>query len=756
MAKSGKAKGPPLEMALERGEKFFHKGNFPLAKRELETALNLGVSEALAREISDKLAVCAREIALLEGREAAKRARKLEKKGQYREALEQFEKALAVEHESWVEERIAALRLALRQAEASDHLQAVSRDEDPRVRLAAYDQALAAGADPAVSEQRANCLVELERFEEAIAQYASAPPTTDLARYRLGYAHAALGHYLDAFALWLDLETLPQGLAAQIEQLLPVACREAQDLPLDGNAAFGGQGSNTEAASSEENQPQNQPQNAQRARADGYGIISALAQRIDSSEKSATFAAWERQAACRRLDALWRQERFDEMPALLPPLGQPLDRAALALHAKVALKRAERDPEQLESAIGPWLTAVHDDVLLDTLAVHQVTPMPLDRHALRERLVQRLTNLVQDHAKNKRLGPRLKGIWRLEERVIRQLASLALDERALDARMQGEPPAGYPCTPGFAHRHGLAEGIFAFLEAQPHSLGEPTDGATQTRSQSPGSQSSNDASSPASASAAIDLLELRACFGPTGEAMMRMEAGEEEQALAAIPRGLDNELARYCRERIALACAIAKARRGEQRIKQHVLDALPLLQAEPKRVQELIDLVYADKASTFFEGLADALETLHTHIDHPALPEATAHCMGIKAVALLNRGANLDVAQKLLERALAIFPASELAGTTLDQLEERRLGEDINKAFKRNNPQRAARLVRGSSDPRNRDYFFKTIEHWYQAALGMKQPARTALLVELRDSCRIVDEDHPLMGQIAIALDESR
>jgi hypothetical protein len=389
------------------------------------------------------------------------------------------------------------------------------------------------------------------------------------------------------------------------------------------------------------------------------------------------------------------------------------------------------------------------------MAVHQVAPMPVDRHAMRERLVRRLDALVQDHAKEKRLTARVQGIWRLEERIIRQLASLVLDDRALAGQVRGEPPAGYPCTPGFARRHGLAEGIFAFLEAQPTSLGEPPDVAPGTNSQSPGSQPSAAGATPAPASAAIDLLELRACFGPTGEAMMRMEAGEEERALAAIPRGLDNALVRYCRERIALACGIAKARRGEQRIKQHVIDALPLLQTEPKRIQEMIDLAYADKPSTFFAGLADALEALCARIDHPALPEATAHCMSIKAIALINRGANLDAAQKLLERARAIFPASELALATLRQLKERRLGDDIDKAFKRSHPLRAARLARESSDPHNREYFFNTIEHWYQAALGMNQPERTALLTELRDSCRIVDKDHPLTSQIALALNES-
>ncbi|MBK5970258.1 MULTISPECIES: hypothetical protein [Thiorhodovibrio] len=95
-----------------------------------------------------------------------------------------------------------------------------------------------------------------------------------------------------------------------------------------------------------------------------------------------------------------------------------------------------------------------------------------------------------------------------------------------------------------------------------------------------------------------------------------------------------------------------------------------------------------------------------------------------------------------------------MAGATLADIEEYRLGDDIAKAFKRQNPVRAAQLTRTSSDPHNRDYFFNSIERWYQAALGMKPPARKALLTELRDSCRIVDENHPLMIEIATALNE--
>ncbi|NEX22980.1 hypothetical protein G3480_22210 [Thiorhodococcus mannitoliphagus] len=687
MAKSRKAKGPPLELALERGEKFFQKGNFPLAQRELEAALGLGVSEAQAREISDKLEVCAREVALLEGREAIKRARKLEKKGQYRDALEQFEKALVIEHEDWIEERIAALRLALSQAEAADLLDAVAEDEDPQVRLAAYDKALTTGADPAVAEQRANCLVELERFDEAIAQYAAAPLSSDLSRYRQGYACAAVGRYLDALAAWRGIEAGSQGLAGQVEQLLPFACREAE-----------------RSASCA-------------TRADGYAIITEMAHRIDPAEKSARLEAWEAHATCSQLDALWEEERFDEMVPLLPSLGQPPDRAALAMHAKVSFKRAERDAEHLESAVGLWLTAVYDDDLLDALTVHGAASAPLDRQAVRDRLVERLGALVAGHAKQGRLSPRVQGIWRMDERIIRQLSGLPV---------QGVPPACYPCTPGFALHHGLADAIFAFLDAQPSP---PPDSG-------------------------IDLLELRACFGATGEAMMWMEAGEEERALAAIPRDIDNDLVRYCRERIALACGMAKARRGEPQIKRYFLDALPLLQAEPKRAQEILGLAYADKPSAFFEGLADALEALCGRLDHPDLPQAAAHAMGIKAVAMLNRGINPAIAQKLLERALEIFPESELAGSTLDALEERRIGKDIEKAFKRQNSLRAAKLVLTSNDPGNRDFFFENMELWYHQAQQMERPMRAALLAEVHESCRLVDVSHSLTRKVADAISE--
>lgn len=681
MAKSAKAKGPPLELALERGATFFQKGNFPLAKREFEAALGLGVKEAQAQEIAGKLAVCAREIAVQEGREAVKRARKLEKKGAYRDALEQFEKALAIEQQGWIEERIAALRLALNQAEAASRLEAVAESEDPEERLAALDQALTAGADRAIAEQRANCLVELERFEDALAQYASAPPSSDLSRYRQGYASAALGRYLDALALWQTLADLPPGLAGQVEQLLPCACHE-----LEGTAS----------------------------RADGYAIITEMARRIDPQEKSAEFKAWEQQAACCRLDALWESERYEDMLPLLPPLEQPLNPAALLMHAQVSFKCAERDAEQLESAIALWLTSVYDDSLLDALAVHGVAPAPLERSAVRERLVERLGVLVNSHAKQGRLSSRVLGLWRMETRIIRQLAQLPV---------QGTPPAGYPCTPGFALRYGLAEGIFAFLKDGP-------------------------------ASSTIDLQELRACFGPTGPAMICLETGEEEQALAAIPRGVEDRLARYCRERIALACAMAKARRGEQQIKRHVLDALPLLQAEPQRVQELLELAYANQPSIFFEGLADALEALCARIDHPNLPEATAHTMGIKAVAMLNRGANPAVVQKLLERALAIFPESEMAQSTMESLEERQLGDDIEKAFKRQNPLRAARLARNSKDLHNRDFFFSAMDVWYQQALRMKESAKAVLLDELHESCLMVDPSHPLTSKIANAINE--
>jgi len=682
MAKSRKVKGPSLEQALERGERFFQKGNFPLAKREIEAALRLGPSEAQAEELAIKLDRCAREVAILEGQEAIKRARKLEKKGHYPEALDQFEKALATRHEPWIEERIAALRTELSRSEASALIEAVAEDEDPKVRLAAYDKALGAGPDPAIAEKKANCLVELDRFDEAVILYASVPPSSDLSRYRYGYACAAVGRYLDALQAWQGMEESPQGLVEQVEQLLPWACHEAEDVD----------------------------------REDPYGVIAGIAGRFDIQDKSERFNAWEDFVACKRRSFLWEQGRYVEMPPLLPPLAQSSDRATLALHAKVAFKLAERDLEHLESAIALWLTAVYDDTLLDALAVHGVVTEKIDRQSIRTRLVEQLGNLVKGYAKEGRLSRRLAGIWRMEERIIRQLSVLLV---------AGTPPSCYPCTPGFAMRHGLGEEIFRFLSSQRHP---PSDAA--------------------------ELQELRAYFSTAAEAMMWMEAGEDERALAALPRGIEDDLLRYCRTRIALACAMAKARRGEQQIKRHFLDALPLLQAEPKRLQEIIDLAYANEPATFFEGLADAMEALCGQIDNPQFREATAHVMGIKAVGMLNRGSSLAVAEKLLERALDIFPDAELAATTLDAIEERRLGDDIGKAFKRQNPLRAAKLVLGSDNPNNRSYFFEIIELWYQDILAAEQAVQRGAMSEIYEAAALVDATHPLTHRIKVALDQ--
>jgi len=677
------SQGPFLEQALQSGERFFQRRNFPLAKRDLEAALRLGPSEAQAREIARKLDLCVREIAVLEGREAIKRGRKLEKKGRVREALQQFEKALATEHEGWIEGRIAALRAELSRAEAANLLETVAEDEDPQVRLAAYDKALAVSHDPALAQKKADCLVELGRFDEAIALYAAEPPASDLSRYRQGYALAAVGRYLDALAAWQRVETAPEGLEEQVEQLLPLACREAERI----------------------------------GRPDPYRVIAGMARRIDPAEKSARFKACEEQAACKQLRALWEQAQYEEMAALLPPLGRPPDRATLALHAKVGLKLAEGDPAHLESAIGLWLTAVYDDGLLDALAVHEVSPTTIDRTALRARLEERLGEVVRRHAKEGRIERRLEGIWRVETRIVRQLSKLPLE---------GTPPPVYPCTPGFAIGYGLARDIFAFLSSQNRPAPET----------------------------GVDLRELRAYFSAAGPAMMWMEAGEHERALAAIPRGAEDDLVRYCRNRIALACGVAKARRGEQQIKRHFLDALPLLEAEPERLQEIIDLAYADEPSAFFEGLAEAMEALCGRIDTPKFREATAHVMAIKAVALLNRGSNPAVVEKLLERALAIFPDSELAGTNLHAIEERRLGKDIEKAFKRQNPLRAAKLVLLSDDPHNREYFFETMELWYRDIQASDSTMKRGGLIEIHESCRLVDATHPLTLRIEDDLEE--
>jgi hypothetical protein len=146
------------------------------------------------------------------------------------------------------------------------------------------------------------------------------------------------------------------------------------------------------------------------------------------------------------------------------------------------------------------------------------------------------------------------------------------------------------------------------------------------------------------------------------------------------------------------------------------------------------------------------MELLSEHLQTPRFREAAAHAMGIKAFELLKSNVNPAVAEKLLNKALGIYPESHLAQNVLSNVRRNMAFDELAKAFRRQNLSKAVNVVNRDRDPRHIDYFFETMADWFQTVMTWDHGEKLGSLREFYASCHLVDREHPLTAQIGAEL----
>lgn len=414
----------------------------------------------------------------------------------------------------------------------------------------------------------------------------------------------------------------------------------------------------------------------------------------------------------RYIEELWAQEEYRAILEVLSSHPETMSLPLLELYAKLYFKLAERDIGYLEPLISFWLTAVHNDRLLGALHATQMMGEDANLGLIREKLVQCLADLIDRFEREGLMVDRLRALWETEARIIQQMRELSVPTGALEI---------FPCTPAFAARFSLCEQIFSVLEARRKASGDDTE----------------------------QSLEASAFFSAAGPALMLSTLGEDNSALACVPRDTEDEVGAYCRQRVFLGLGMKKARQGEKQIKKLFVEALPLLKKHSRYVDEIIEFAYSGESVDSYVGLADVMEYLSVHLETSRFREATAHAMGIKAVELLNSGVNKNIVKKLLGNALEIYPQSELAQSTLAELRNRMEFDELSKAFQRQNLSKAVQIINRSRNPTQIQYFFETMEAWYESTRHWDHSERLTALWEFYQSCRLVDPDHPLTLELA-------
>ena len=283
-------------------------------------------------------------------------------------------------------------------------------------------------------------------------------------------------------------------------------------------------------------------------------------------------------------------------------------------------------------------------------------------------------------------------------------------------------PELFPCSPGFAARFDLSEALLGFLRAHRASLddgGEP-------------------------------FQELLAGFSPTGSVLALLERGEEDKALALLPSTARDELTDYCRQRVYWAIAIKKLRHGEKQARKRLLAALPLIKTHPAHANDLVHLVYEDLEPHVYAELAEVMEILTAQVSSPGFREATAYAMGVKAMQLLPR--NFQTIKALLDRAYTIHPGSEMVKTAYEKYHKFFAFDQLGKAFRKQNVERALQVAQGTTAPEIRKLFFSTMKSWSQQIAEMELTRRVAELRRFYNSCLQLDPHHPVTHAIGAEL----
>jgi tetratricopeptide (TPR) repeat protein len=665
--------------AYQKGERFFAKSNFPLAKKEFEKAWQLQPNEALQAKIQ----LCAHEVELQKRKETIKQARRLEKRGKFHDALQRFEQAAALREEDWLVQKISTLQGKLQLAKVESQIERAEASQDLEATLAAYDQALAVSDNPELIAKQGISLVRAGRYEQALDLFTEHPPGSDATHYHAGYAYARTGQFVKAFEHWNAIEDVKDpALWQHYEALLPSVYREL-DAGTDPNS---------------------------------YAVAYHSVQKLMQSGYTPDLIDYEHYFKYKYIDILWKHECYAELEALLLPLPQELSLPLLGLYARVYYQLAEHDVRHLEMAMTLWLTAIYNDRLLRDLSIYEVEKEGLDLHAVRQTLLQDMEARIQRYDRQSWLPARILAHWQLEKRLIHVLASLPLDHGSLDI---------FPCTPVFAEKFGLSEAISTCLSAQRAAMGEQ--GET--------------------------FFEVSAYYSKAGPSLVLMEQGEEEQALALLPRSTPDEISAYCRQRVLFRYAMSQAARGEKQTRRWFLEALPLLQQYDQYRDELIAFAMSDLEDKAYAGLAEAMEALCKHITTPAFLKAAAYVMTIQAIQLRNAGMGTAAAEKLFQRALDMDPESELAKTSLQSVRKEICWEQVDKAMKQQNLNKAATLLEASGEPELIDLFFQSIELFYEQVQDWDRAEKRGALREFYAACYRLDRDHDLTYELGLELE---
>ena len=404
---------------------------------------------------------------------------------------------------------------------------------------------------------------------------------------------------------------------------------------------------------------------------------------------------------------LWDHERYlDIAPFLQPPPKVPSP-SLINLFAKVYYKLACNSIEFFQKAATFWLTAVYS----------------IEDEGVRSVLLDQLERVYHMHERSSdsKIPAQIRYSWEKERHLVKKLYELGLRNTPNEISL---------CTPSFASIFGLSHMIAALLKQKwsNHEISK------------------------------LEYYEIAAYFSPTAASMLLSGSGEHGQALALLPNSGEDEIAKYCRQKLSFRFAMHNITKTPNRAMKALKRAIPLINEHVQYRQELIDLIYSEKGEKAAPILADVMEKIYRDNIGQKFSEAAAYCLCLKAMELTQTVSyNYSHIENILQRALMIDPNCQLAKFGLTQSKDNIYVAQLYKALDKYNLTKAVSIVRRSNSHFVEEAFFESIEDLYDQICSdttVGHDEKLVLLNHLHTNCSQLDPEHPVVHDIGRAIGE--
>ncbi len=420
-----KKKAQDLDSILARADKFWKRGNYPLAEKEYLKALKKGYQGDLSRE----LAVCREEVAKQTHKELLKKGRTQLRKENVQSALQLFEQAQELDPQTWLQEKIQELRGQVQSGNSLENAREAEARGDFQRAAELYAQACQgpeASAD--IQLHKAACLVKSGDFEAAVQDFARLEPSSNKDLYNQGFALIKTGRLYEGLCVW---ERVQRGGIAERrwqqfqEQMELVAIGLAYEL---GGSVRDGTYHEDPAVVCRQ--------------------IDFVLKRLQEEKLKQDLGT------CRRMliRDLWAGQRYQDIEGLLDlPPSEDIDSRQITVFAKLYFKLAQSAGSHLDELRMFWLTAVYDDRLIAGFASESQL----------EQVRVRLIHMAEESIKKSSGHDGTKGHsaevrWNTDKRLLERLSGLR------------EAPEEGSCvlfTPGLAARFGRSRDMLELIRA---------------------------------------------------------------------------------------------------------------------------------------------------------------------------------------------------------------------------------------------------------------------------------------------------